>query len=74
MSIRIDGKIPEGYVLLCETKQTLHCFVVKNLGPAIECPKCGATDLSTKLVREFYRDLARETKESRENARPAEFG
>jgi hypothetical protein len=60
MPIRIDGKISEGYVMLCETENGQHSFVARNLGPAIECPLCGRCDLTTKLVREFYHLQAQE--------------
>lgn len=74
MTIRIDGKIPEGYVLLCDAKHSLHSFVVKNLGPAIECPKCGTTALSTNLVRQFYQDLTRQSEEAPGRVRLASYG
>lgn len=48
----IDGKLPEGYVVLCDICHSF-AFLVKNLGPSVECPKCGTTALSVDLVNDF---------------------
>jgi hypothetical protein len=44
--MQIDDKITEGYVILCHNKTEEHVFIVRTLGPAVECPKCGSTALS----------------------------
>jgi hypothetical protein len=49
----IDGRIPEGYVVVCNSRRDSHSFVVKQLGPSVECPKCGFTAMSTGLAIEF---------------------
>ena len=49
----IDGRIPEGYVVVCSSHRDSHSFVVKHLGPSVECPKCGRTAMSTSLATEF---------------------
>ncbi len=51
--IMIDDKLPEGYVILCQAKDEDHTFLVRRLGPSVECPRCGSTALSTDLVLEF---------------------
>ena len=51
----IDDKIPEGYVILCNHKAEEHVFIVRRLGPAVECPRCGSTALSGDLATEFVR-------------------
>jgi hypothetical protein len=51
--IMIDDKLPEGYVILCKAKNEDHTFLVRRLGPSVECPKCGSTALSTDIVLEY---------------------
>ena len=53
--MQIDAKISEGYVILCDVKDEEHIFIVRNLGPAVECPKCGSTALSGDLATDFVR-------------------
>ena len=53
--MQIDAKIPEGYVILCDSKAEEHVFIVRTLGPAVECPKCGGTALSGDLATDFVR-------------------
>lgn len=50
----LDGKIPEGYVVLCAPSGEAHSFIVRRLGPSVECPRCGRTALSTNLVTSYY--------------------
>ena len=54
----IDGRIPEGYVVVCSSHGESHSFLVKNLGPSVECPRCGCTAVSTELAMAF---LAKQT-------------
>jgi hypothetical protein len=49
----IDGRLPEGYVIVCYSRRGSHSFLVKQLGPSVECPKCGSTAISTGLATEF---------------------
>ena len=51
--VRIEGKLPEGYVVLCGNGHEEHSFVVQNLNVSVECPRCGMTALSTNLVTEY---------------------
>ncbi len=51
--IMIDDKLPEGYVILCKAKDEDHTFLVRRLGPSVECPRCGSTALSADLTLEF---------------------
>jgi hypothetical protein len=53
--MQIDAKITEGYVILCNSKTEEHVFMVRTLGPAVECPKCGSTALSGDLATDFVR-------------------
>lgn len=53
--MQIDAKIAEGYVILCDSKTEEHVFIVRTLGPAVECPKCGSTALSGDLATDFVR-------------------
>lgn len=50
----IDAKLPEGYVLLCGAAQEPHTFLVRQLGPSVECDQCGQTALSVDLVTDFF--------------------
>lgn len=59
--MQIDAKLSEGYVILCDNKAEEHIFIVRNLGPAVECPKCGSTALSGDLATEFVRRRSYET-------------
>ncbi len=51
--MRIEGKLPEGYVVLCDNGHEEHSFVVQNLSVSVECPKCGTTALSTDIITEY---------------------
>ena len=53
--MQIDAKLAEGYVVLCDRKAEEHIFIVRNLGPAVECPKCGSTALSGDLATDYVR-------------------
>ena len=54
----LDGKLPEGYVVLCTPNGEAHSFVVRRLGPSIECPQCGRTALSANLIVAYYERLS----------------
>ncbi len=51
--VEIEGKLREGYVVLCGNGHEEHSFIVQNLNVSVECPKCGMTAVSTNLVTEF---------------------
>ena len=51
--MRIEGKLPEGYVVLCDNGHEEHSFIVQNLNVSVECPRCGMTAVSTNLVTEY---------------------
>ena len=50
----IDAKLPEGYVVLCGGRERGHTFLVRQLGPSVECDQCGQTALSVDLVTDFF--------------------
>jgi len=50
----LDDRIPEGYVVICTGDGLEHSFVVRGLGLSVECPKCGRTALSPKLLDAYY--------------------
>lgn len=50
----LDGRLPEGYVVLCSPEGDSHSFLVRRLGLSVECPECGRTALSAELVGDFY--------------------
>jgi hypothetical protein len=50
----LDGKIPEGYVVICTPNGEPHSFIVRRLGPSVECPQCGRTALSANLIATYY--------------------
>ncbi len=51
--VKIEGKLPEGYVVLCGNGHEEHSFIVQNLNVSVECPRCGMTAVSTNLVTEY---------------------
>jgi hypothetical protein len=53
----IDGKLPEGYVVICAPTGggPEHSFLRRRVGLSVECPICGKIALSVELVAEFYR-------------------
>ncbi len=57
--MKIHGKLPEGYVVLCNNRHDDHCFLVKNLSVSVECPRCGWTALSEVLLTEYCIKLGR---------------
>jgi hypothetical protein len=54
----LDGKIPDGYVALCASNGEAHSFIVRRLGPSVECPQCGRTALSASLIAAYYERLS----------------
>ena len=49
----IDGKLPQGDVVICSHDHPTHSFLVRRLGLSVECPGCGCTALSTDLAAAF---------------------
>lgn len=47
----IESRLSEGHRIRCAHG---HVFMVRVLGPSVECPKCGETALSTDLATEFF--------------------
>ena len=68
--MHIDAKLANGYVILCDRTGEDHVFIVRNLGPSVECPKCGSTALSGDLATEFVRHR-RDQAQSPDQAAPA---
>lgn len=52
--ISIEGKLPQGYVILCRGQDGEYTFLRPHLGLSVECPHCGTTAESTALAMEFY--------------------
>ncbi len=50
----IDDLLAEGYVLICDQGHEHHTFLVKVLGPSVQCPRCGQAALSVGLANEFF--------------------
>jgi hypothetical protein len=50
----LDGRLPQGYVVVCSSADDSHSFLVRRLGPSVECPECGRTALSTELLQAYY--------------------
>jgi len=48
--MHIDGKIDEGYVIICKDE---HVFVQARLGLYVECPRCGSQRISADLAMEY---------------------
>jgi hypothetical protein len=57
----LDGRLPEGYVVLCTNGGDSHSFLVQRVGPSIECPKCGRTALSVDLAAVYYERATADT-------------
>jgi hypothetical protein len=57
--MRIDGKIADGYVILCDRE---HAFMVDRLGISVQCPRCGECALSVELATNYILDQARDAK------------
>jgi hypothetical protein len=52
--LTVVGKLPEGYIILCELNGDEHSFLARNLGVSVECPHCGATCCSADLAQEYF--------------------
>ena len=57
--IYLDERLSEGFVIVCSGSNGEHSFVLRGLGPSIECPLCGRTALSSQLVDAYYDRLGR---------------
>ena len=54
----LDGKLPEGYVVICAPNGDPHSFIVRRLGVSVECPQCGRTALSANLIAAYYERMS----------------
>lgn len=52
--LTIVGRLPEGYIVLCNQDGEEYSFLVKSLGISVECPHCGATRCGPELAAESY--------------------
>lgn len=52
-AIIIERRLAFGYQLLCRAARIPHRFVLRRLGPSVECAACGRTALSVELATEF---------------------
>ena len=50
----LDDRLPEGYVVVCADAGAEHSFMLRRLGPSIECPTCGRTALPAGLLDTYY--------------------
>ncbi len=50
----LDERLSEGFVIVCAAADGEHSFVLRRLGPSIECPRCGRTALSSQLIDAYY--------------------
>jgi len=50
----LDGRLPEGLVVVCTGGGEQHSFLARRLGPSVECPECGRTALSADLIQDYY--------------------
>jgi hypothetical protein len=57
--IYLDERLSEGFIVVCSGGSGEHSFVLRGLGPSIECPLCGRTALSSQLVDAYYERLGR---------------
>jgi hypothetical protein len=55
----LDERLSEGFVIVCAGDGGEHSFVLRGLGPSIECPQCGRTALSSQLIDAYYERLVR---------------
>jgi len=55
--IYLDERLSEGFVVVCSGGGGEHSFVLRGLGPSIECPLCGRTALSSQLLDAYYERL-----------------
>jgi hypothetical protein len=62
----LDERLSEGFVIVCVCAGGggEHSFVMRGLGPSIECPHCGRTALSSQLIDAYYEQLGRATESS----------
>lgn len=56
----LDGKLPEGYVVICAPNGEPHSFIIRRLAVSVECPQCGRTALSASLIAAYYERLSDE--------------
>jgi hypothetical protein len=55
----LDERLSEGFVIVCVGDGGEHSFVLRGLGPSIECPQCGRTALSSQLIDAYYERASR---------------
>ncbi len=49
-SLRIDGRLPDGYVVLCGCS---HAFIQERLALTVECPSCGTSAFGADLATDY---------------------
>ena len=60
----LDERLSEGFVIVCAGGGGEHSFVMRGLGPSIECPQCGRTALASQLIDAYYEQLGRAAESS----------
>src|SRR5262245_55258247 len=53
--IYLDDHLPDGYVFVCSHTGSEYSFILRRLGPSIECPRCDHTALSAELLDAYYK-------------------
>lgn len=48
--MKIDEKLGAEYIIGCECSDF---FIVKHLGPSVECPHCGKTELPSAMLTQW---------------------
>jgi hypothetical protein len=63
--LSVVGRLPDGYVILCQLNGDEYSFLAKALGISVECPHCGATRCGADLAQEYYSGSAKSRDDSR---------
>jgi hypothetical protein len=56
--LAVVGRLPEGYIILCNHNGDEYSFLVRSLGISVECPHCGATRCGPELAADSYFETA----------------
>jgi hypothetical protein len=52
--LTVVGKLPQGYIILCQHNGADYAFLVRSLGISVECPHCGATRCGVDMAQEYH--------------------
>lgn len=48
----IDGRLGNNWIVICACGE--HSFMVRRLGLAVECPRCGRLEPGPNMAAEYY--------------------